>query len=425
MNVGWLYTIRLKTKYEDKNVYKFGKTNKINPWHRIKQYVRWEKPDKTINLSFVEDTNIEAKILIELKKDSHLKFISDFGFEWFNCEEDEYLYKIIEQLINKYSKIKLTKNYYIKYINTNNELMSEYKEMWFSNNIIKKKWLRDIGCPYPKKNLSKIEIEIYNKDEWTWSKIEDISYIKYQDIKIRYKSCNIDNEDYKQFIKFKMKKHYTRKKCLEKGIEYFNEFYYLTNKIKKVMEVIDFKRMLFEIKYDFSNFNEWKIYNKNQNNVSTDVYNMKVNRYEHLIKFFNKLGFINEDSINIDTVFYGKDFEKLSDDYINVDVKSLNTMLSDGYIRISKKDDFITLNTKQIKGIFNQILKDTFDLEVSSKGLKYIKGEDGKRKKLTIMGVSNVTKSINKKKDSLEEIYAKTKWNEKWSNNKYNPFNLL
>mgnify|MGYP003682507757 FL=1 len=67
------YTIKLITEYENKKVYKFGKTDKINPWHRIKQYVRFEQPDKIINLSFVEDTNIEDKILIELKKDT-LKF---------------------------------------------------------------------------------------------------------------------------------------------------------------------------------------------------------------------------------------------------------------------------------------------------------------------------------------------------------------
>ena len=80
--MGWLYTIRLITEYENKKIYKFGKT-----------ICSFWKSDKTINLSFVEDTNIEDKILIELKKDTHLNFISDFGFEWFNCEDEEYLYK--------------------------------------------------------------------------------------------------------------------------------------------------------------------------------------------------------------------------------------------------------------------------------------------------------------------------------------------
>jgi hypothetical protein len=175
--MGWLYTIKLITEYENKKVYKFGKTDKINPWHRIKQYVRFEKPDKIINLSFVEDTNIEDKILIELKKDTHLNFISEFGFEWFNCEDEEYLYKIIATLISKYSKIKLNesynkKSYYLTHINPNNEKITNSKEMWWGcgNDIMKMKWLKEIGCPYPKQIWEGILTELDNL-KWLFNNI--------------------------------------------------------------------------------------------------------------------------------------------------------------------------------------------------------------------------------------------------------------
>tara|TARA_R110002153_G_scaffold274315_1_gene448467 strand:+ start:7692 stop:11483 length:3792 start_codon:yes stop_codon:yes gene_type:complete len=276
-------------------------------------------------------------------------------------------------------------------------------------------------------DIETLEIE---DDEWKWDEIEDIRNEEHQNIVDRLNdksgSAEIVNDDeYKQFIKFNLKHSHIKPECLGEGIEYFNEFYYLAQQRNKASEVRNFKRMLFEIKYDFNKFNEWKSYIKQQTNMPIEYYDMKVKRYEHLMKFFNKLGFIKGDKIDIDNEFSGKDFEKLIEDYKDIDVKALNTMLTDGYIRITKKDNFSTLNTKQIKGIFNQLLKDEFNLEVSSKGLKYVKGEDGKRKKLTIMGVSNATQSINKGKDTASEILAKEMYNNKWSNNKYNPFNFF
>ncbi len=276
-------------------------------------------------------------------------------------------------------------------------------------------------------DLETLEIE---DEEWKWDDIEDIRNSEKEDIEERLNDKSgsaeiVNDEEYKQFIKFNLKHSHIKPECMGAGIEYFNEFYYLAQQRSKASEVRNFKRMLFEIKYDFNKFNEWKSYIKQETNMPIEYYDMKVKRYEHLMKFFNKLGFIKGDSIDIDNEFSGKDFEKLIEDYENIDVKALNTMLTDGYIRITKKDTFSTLNTKQIKGIFNQLLKDEFNMEVSSKGLKYVKGEDGKRKKLTIMGVSNATQSINKKKDSEEEIKAKEMYNKKWSNNKYNPFNFF
>lgn len=170
--MGWLYTIRLTTEYENKKVYKFGKTDKINPWYRINQYVRFEKPDKIINLTFVENTIIEAKILIELKKDEKIQFISEFGNEWFTCEDEEYVYKSLDKFIFEYSKIKLNelyneKNYYFTHINPNNERITNSKEMWWwaSNDLMRMKWLNEIGCPYPKRLWSGV---LNNLDNLKW-----------------------------------------------------------------------------------------------------------------------------------------------------------------------------------------------------------------------------------------------------------------
>ncbi len=269
-------------------------------------------------------------------------------------------------------------------------------------------------------------------DEWDYSEIDDITYEKKMEIKSmmddpRPNKPIVDDEEIKQFVKYGYKNE-TIKPTTSETIkqEFFDNFYQEPMERKKNNSVKSFKQMLYDIKYEFTKFNEWrdgKAMGSEMEGKPLEMYDMKLKRYEHLIKFFNKLGFIKEDKIDIDNEFVGDDFNKLGDDYKDIDVKALNTMMNDGYIRITKKDEAKkSLNSKQIKGIFNQLLMDEFGMEVCSKGLKYVRVE-GKKKKLTKMGVRNYCAKATKK-DSESEKKEKEEYEKKFGAKDYNKFNV-
>ena len=262
---------------------------------------------------------------------------------------------------------------------------------------------------------------------WEWDDIDNITYIEKQQIKhqledIRVNKPIVDDEDIKKYIKYNYKNEQV-KTDIDEGIQrdFFNKYYSEPKDRKQLGSVRSFKQMLYDIEYDFMKFNSWRSEKGKEDIMPLEMYDFKLKRYEHLINFFNKLGFIENDELNIDKEFYGDDFNKMIDDYKEVDVKTLNTMMNDGYIRISKKEENSTLNTKQIKGIFNQLLMDEFGMEIANNGLKYIT-VDGKKKKLTKMIVRNYCEKATKKngldKEQNDIDIAK------YGSKEYNRFNI-
>ena len=182
--------------------------------------------------------------------------------------------------------------------------------------------------------------------------------------------------------------------------------------------------MLYEIKYEYNDFEEWKNTKGKDDINPIELYDMKFLRYQHLIRFFNKLGFIEANTLNINKEFTGDDLKRFIIDYKEIEAKTLNSMMNDNYIKITKKDDKIKeLNTKQIKGIFNNLLKDEFGLEVVGCGTKQRKIE-GKMKKLTMMKLRNYCPPINTKKDDEETQKYKKDFEIKFGSDKYNRFNV-
>tara|TARA_R110002074_G_scaffold19985_1_gene63549 strand:- start:108 stop:3545 length:3438 start_codon:yes stop_codon:yes gene_type:complete len=280
-------------------------------------------------------------------------------------------------------------------------------------------------------NASSMDDILQDIDQWDYKEINDINYetkckIKNMIEDPRPNKPIIDDETIKQYVKYGYKNE-TIKPTTDDIIkqEFFDNFYQEPIERKKNNSVKSFKQMLYDIKYEFTEFNKWRDskINKEDESIPLEMYDMKLKRYEHLIKFFNKLGFIKEKVIDIDNEFVGDDFNKLQDDYKNIDVKALNTMMNDRYIRITKKDQSNkSLNTKQIKGIFNQLLMDEFGMEVCNKGLKYIR-IDGKKKKLTKMGVRNYCQKLTKNDDNNEREIKK-RYERKYSLSTYNKFNV-
>ena len=271
---------------------------------------------------------------------------------------------------------------------------------------------------------TKLELDV---EMWDWDDIEDIKYDEKLVIKnmledIRVNKPIVEDEKIKAYIKYNYQKEQV-KEDIDPTIkrEFFNKYYTEPSERKKLGSVRSFKQMLNDIEYDFINFQGWREDKGKEDEMPMEMYDLKLKRYEHLLKFFNKLGFIEEDTINIDKEFVGEDFKILVDDYKNIDVKSLNLMLTDGYLKWKKDELIPELNTKQLKGLFTQLLKDEFGMECVNNGVKYIK-VDGKKKKLTKMVIRNFVEKATKK-NGLDE---KTQDDEakKWGSSKYNRFNI-
>ncbi len=313
---------------------------------------------------------------------------------------------------------------YIHNINIHNKLEQNISQLCLRGFAKKYLYLENI------KQVSSQTCDEYlelDDEVWNFDEIEDIDVPTWEQIKYKMEYQGIDkptieDEEMKQYMKFNYK-HKQVKSDISEDVrkEFFNEYYSMGKQERdRLGSVRSFKQMLNDIKYDFTKFAQWQLDKDSQRNQVIEMYDMKLKRYEHLIGFFHKLGFIKEDKIDIDNEFVGDDFKKMEETYKNVDVKVLNSMMNDGYIRITKKKPTSTdLNTKQIKGIFNQLLKDEFGMEVVSNGLKYIR-VDGKKKKLTKMCVRNY---CPKEIQGASEEYVKAKM-DKFGSSEYNRFNV-
>ena len=97
----YLYCFKLIGLFNNKNVFKFGKTNQRNPMQRLDCYNGLNKPETIILISFVENCDLlETKILEELR--DKYEFISDLGREYFYCNDEIQLHKFIKEMEIKY-----------------------------------------------------------------------------------------------------------------------------------------------------------------------------------------------------------------------------------------------------------------------------------------------------------------------------------
>lgn len=307
---------------------------------------------------------------------------------------------------------------FIYNINIHNKLEKNISSICL--NGFAKKYLYEENI-IPIKNINSVDSIEFENDIWLFNDIETINKAERDNIKQKFNNMNIDREildeeDIKKMIKY----NYSQEQCEENLCEtikqeFFDEYY--SDKIcrNKMSSVRSFKEMLHSIKFDFMKFAEHRDNLKSVEGLPIEMYDMKIKRYEHLLGFFNQLGFINKEDkkFNIDTEFVGGDLNKMAEFYKNIDIKALNTMLSDGHIKSKKNDDGL-LNSKQLKGIFNQLLMDEFGLEVYGCGLKHIR-INGKKKKLTKMSLRNYISKENKK----DEEYIS-----KFGSSEYNRFNI-
>tara|TARA_R110000803_G_scaffold11944_2_gene35210 strand:- start:14 stop:3880 length:3867 start_codon:yes stop_codon:yes gene_type:complete len=344
-------------------------------------------------------------------------------------EEQEYKYKALLFGDNPLSFENMEDLDWIYKINIHNKLEKNISSLMLRG--LAKKYLYEENVIEIEDN-EEINEENFETDlvDWVYDEIVDITSDTYHTIEAKLKDVSIDKEqltddEFKEYVKFNYKnKHISEEVSDEIREKFFNEYYDDSCERKKLASVRSFKQMLNDIKYEYLEFDAWKIEKGKDSEMPMEIYEMKLMRYKHLMRFFNKLGFIENDKLNINKEFYGDDLKLLIEDYKDVDAKVLNSMMKDQYIKISKKDESIKeLNTKQIKGIFNNLLKDEFGLEVYGCGTKQ-KKIDGKYKKLTIMKLRNYCPPIDKKKDSDEIIEKKLQFTKEFGGEEFNRFNI-
>ena len=330
--------------------------------------------------------------------------------------EDKYKAQLFNDEVNTLKN--MDKLAFIYNINIHNKLEQNISSLCL--NGFAKKYLYEENI-MPKAKVDSIETIEFENDEWVFNNIETINKEERNEIREQFNDMSVDKEmvdeeDIKKMIKY----NYSVEQC-EEGLsetikqEFFDEYYSDKSSRDKLSSVRSFKEMLHSIKFDFMKFAEHRDGLKSVQDMPIEMYDMKIKRYEHILIFFNELGFINKEdkTFDIDTEFFGEDLNKMSEFYKTIDIKALNTMLNDGYIKSNKGDDGI-LNSKQLKGVFNQLLMDEFGLEVYGCGLKYIR-VDGKKKKLTKMSVRNY---IEKEKKKNEDYVGK------FGASEYNRFNV-
>ena len=255
-------------------------------------------------------------------------------------------------------------------------------------------------------------------DDWTYDNIKNISPMKRDEIKSIMDKRNeerITQDEKKQLVKFNYTfDHIKEETDIIVQKHFFNSFYSEKDERDRNQSVREFKKMLNDINYEFNAFNKWRdekgkgteIYC----NKPLELYDMKYKRYEHIMNFLNGLGFLNKGVFDINTQFFGCDFDQFQDYYKGLDRFSLNQMLDDPTIRIETEGQ---LKSAQIKGIFNQLLRAEFGMEVMGTGKFSQKKINGKKKKRTIMCIRNYIH-----KDKLEEVKTRIR------SEKFNKFNV-
>ena len=359
--------------------------------------------DNIINICISADFNYSQELRPCLRET--IEENNEFKSLLFDKEEDIKSFKNIEKLE------------YLHNINIHNILERNINDKYlekFSN-----KYLYEENIHKLENNLE-LEGEFDDTefdDNWDYDSIKDISIDDKLIIQEKMNSLNntdiITEEVKKEFIKFNYKNIHTKDNTNEIVLkQFFNKFYTTDDDRSKNGRVRQFINMLNQIKCSFINFNSWRdetakgkeIYGK-----PLEIYEMKIKVYEHITKFFDKLGFFKDNKFDINTEFCGDDFKQFIKEYSEMDIKTLNSMLEDSSIKTKKKGD---LKQNQIKGIFNQLLRNAFGMEVM--GIRTDnKRINGKKKTITYMAIRNFIHKDNTEKDKL--LYR---------SNKYNKFNI-
>ena len=214
-----------------------------------------------------------------------------------------------------------------------------------------------------------VEVE----DNVSYNNIRSINYDTFLSHKYKIQNNEISDTEMMEYHKFTF--DYRLKDDVEKKDELFDSWFNEDKNRKYVSNIKKFKTMVHQ------GLDEYK---KNVNKLDRiEYYQQYLITYEHIYKMFKKLGVINNDGeLKIDYEFTTLDFDKLVDDYKNLDKFSINQLFTDRYHKSkNKKGEDIKFTTKTVMAILNKMLKEFFNYKVESVG-SFKKTIDGKQRRL-------------------------------------------
>lgn len=283
----------------------------------------------------------------------------------------------------------------------------------YIHNILEKnissRCLREFAREYLKRmNIVKYHFEndpkkldMEDEEEWDFNTIKTIPSRTFEDFQEHINSHeNLEDEEFQEYMKFKYSRMLVKENCEDEVmIKYFNKNLHNATKRGFMKNVVDYKKMFNEIKVLGGDINKYKMKKYEDDVMPMEYYDKKYLRWEHIVDIMKTVGIIYDDKgewiMDINKQFFGDDFDALIDKYEAIPIKALNSMMRENYIN-TKKETKIT--GRGVQGIFNQLLREEFGMELKSDGKKYTT-ENGKRKKKTKMKIQNQLTKEQKEKD--------------------------
>lgn len=369
---------------------------------------------------------IQAHKRVRHFKDKKINIVLNSQFKGFNRYtmartlqgveklNNEFKNKLFGEDIQSFKDIEALK--YVYKISLYNKLERDINSLCFDG--MAKKYLDEENIK-EEKNIVENEIEFSELEDYelNFNKIRNIGELEAFTLKRQMEKEKIDEDQVQSLIKF----HYIKNSMKHKKVycgdleDEILEIEDEKEEIKKrffdkqfsekltrdpVQSVKEYKKLLYEIKYDFSKFEEHPKIKKQKEGVK-ETYERRFKRYEYIFEIMNAINLIDKDGINIDNFFSGEDFNKLIEKYKDIDIKTLNFLFKDKTLRRSSKE----FGSKQIQSLFNTLLKDEFSMCIQKEGVQY-KKVDGKRKKLTVFRIC-----YNRPKEQDEPILDQREYN--------------
>ena len=280
----------------------------------------------------------------------------------------------------------------------------EFNWVWniYIHNILEKnissRCLREFAREYLQRmNIVKYHFEndpdkldMDDDEEWDFDTIKTIPSRTYEDFQEQIKSHeNLEDEEFQEYMKFRYSRMLVKKDCKhEVMVKYFNKNLHNARKRGFMKNVMEFKKMFNEIKNVGGDINKYKIKKYEDDVMPMEYYDKKYLRWEHIMCIMKTLGIVFSDDgewdMDINKDFFGMDFNGLVEKYKALPVKALNSMMNNNHFNTKKQFK----DGRSVQGIFNQLLREEFGMELKSDGHSF-PTIDGKKKKLTKFKIQN------------------------------------
>ena len=232
------------------------------------------------------------------------------------------------------------------------------------------------------RDIAIIRLDDYSVEELDYNTIENIT----RSDKIKYTRL-MENGEFHPDQCLKVVKHnYNEdiKKDIEENVKkrFFNKVYCEKKLKEPAQNVKNFKKFLYDIKYDVKNIEDHKAIINNEV-LTKELYDTKYKLYIHIFKIMKSIGMIKDNKVDINKDIMNTDFkEELITEYSKIDLKTINSMFK-SYNSLKRSTSKFGIT--QMKSLFSNLLKEAFKIEMYKTGQKSVYN-NGKKKNVGICG---------------------------------------